>query len=423
MSKGSDRFMRSVKQFADVRYKIFTARYGQQLIDIFEFPIKLVLSPFTLAYDVAGSAPRGFGVPEFISNLSFSAIFAVATLGTYDIALELVRKVVCERNCRTCNGWQALRCTMCKGTGKVHYQVKNYTLKSGEKATAEHVADAIVDNRAELVHLPSAFDLQVPLPSKDCPTCTGSGVMSCPECKHKLQVRISADDIMEPPWKAYSVLGKMDYPYENIAHSMRDPNIAAFWLITMPQILGGFNYDDDVKQKIWWQYKESMRYDQLRDVVAKRKPGWEHLQEALITIDPVRARDDPVIVKNIPYYKAKKALEAEVMNLDVPPRPQNWGELNLPLNASSWSEEELKDPKKLYEMTVLLNAQREMAENFLDAQWETKWRQDKLNEILEEKVQPYIQSIDNGVLPQPIVMQSPNQEQKKRRRQRRWWLF
>lgn len=22
-----------------------------------------------------------------------------------------------------------------------------------------------------------------------------------------------------------------------------------------------------------------MRYDQLRDVVAKRKPGWEHLQE------------------------------------------------------------------------------------------------------------------------------------------------
>ncbi|XP_042490102.1 uncharacterized protein LOC122070074 [Macadamia integrifolia] len=98
-------------------------------------------------------------------------------------------------------------------------------------------------------------------------------------------------------------------------------------------------------------------------------------------------------------------------------------ELNLPLNASSWSEEELKDPKKLYEMTVLLNAQREMAEKFLDAQWETKWRQDKLNELLEEKVQQYIQSIDTSVLRQPIVIKSPNQEQKKRRRQRRWWLF
>lgn len=49
------------------------------------------------------------------------------------------------------------------------------------------------------------------------------------------------------------------------------------------------------------------------------------LLQALISIDPVRARDDPVVLKNIPYYKAKKALEAEVMKLDPPPRPQNWG--------------------------------------------------------------------------------------------------
>ncbi|XP_058095428.1 uncharacterized protein LOC131240914 [Magnolia sinica] len=423
MGKGTDRLLRQAKQYADVYRKIFVQRYGQQIIDILDLPIRIVLSPFTLAHDIAGSAPRGFGVPELVSNLSFSAIFAVATLGTYDIALELGKKVLCQRNCHTCNGWQALRCTMCKGTGKVHYQVKNYTLKSGEKPTAECVAEAIVDNRAELVHIPSAIDLPLPLPSKECPTCNGSGVMHCPECKHQLQVRISADDIMEPPWKAYNVLQKMDYPYENIVQSMRDPNIAAFWLITMPQILGGFDYDDDVKQKIWWAYKESMRYDQLRDVVAKRRPGWEHLQEALISIDPVRAREDPVIVKNIPYYKAKKALEAEVLKLDVPPRPQNWGELNLPLSASSWNSEELKDPKKLYEMTVLLNAQREMADKILDTQWENKWRQDKLNELLEEKVQPYIKSIDNGVLPQPIIIQPQEQDQKKKQRQRRWWLF
>ncbi|GMY31847.1 embryo defective 2737 [Fagus crenata] len=422
MSSGTQRMLKNLKKFADVQYKLFTARYGQNVSDIFDFPIKLVLSPFTLAFDIVGSAPRGFGVPELISKLSYVSIFAVATLGTYDIAFELGKKVICQRNCQTCNGWQALRCTMCRGSGRVNYQVKNYTLKGGEKATAESVADAIVDNRAELVHLPSTMDLHVPLPSKDCPTCDGTGVMGCPECKHKLQVRISADDIMEPPWTAYNVLKKMDYPYEHIVHSMKDPSIAAFWLITLPQIVGGLNYDDDVKQKIWWQYKESMQYDQLRDEVEKRKPGWEHLQEALISVDPVRARDDHVIVKNVPYYKATKALESEVMKLDPPPRPPNWGELELPLNASSWSKEDLKDPEKLYEMTVLLNAQREIADKILDVQWETKWRQEKLNEMLVEKVQPYLQNIDNGILSKPIVLQSQNQEQKRNRR-RRWWFF
>ncbi|XP_027341066.1 uncharacterized protein LOC113854328 isoform X2 [Abrus precatorius] len=396
-----ERLVKAVKQFVEVRYKVFSNRYGQNIIDILDFPIKVVLSPFTLAFDIAGSAPRGFGVPELISKLSAASVFAIATLGTYDIALELGRKVICQRNCKTCNGWQALRCTMCRGSGKVHYQVKNCTLKSGEKATAESVADAIADNRAELVHLPLALDFQRPLPSKECPTCDGT--------------------IMEPPWQAYNVLKKMDYPYEHIAHSMKDPSIAAFWLITFPQIMGGFTYDDEVKQKIWWQYKESRRYDELRDEVAKRKPGWEYLQDALISIDPARARDDPVIVKNVPYYKAKKALETEVMKLDPPPRPPNWGELDLPLSASSWSEEDLKNPEKFYEMTVLLNAQREISDQILDAQWETKWRQDKFNEMLEAKVKPYIQDIDNTILSEPIFLKSQNQDQ--RRRRRRWFFF
>ncbi|KAL5565249.1 hypothetical protein UlMin_028413 [Ulmus minor] len=425
MSRGSDKLVKSLKKFADIQYKLFTARYGQQIIDIFEFPIKLVLSPFTIPFDVAGSAPRGFGVPELISKLSYASIFVVATLGTYDIALEMAKKVICQRDCRTCNGWQALRCTMCKGSGRVQYQVKNYSLKSGEKATAECIAEAIADNRAELIHLPSSMDLHTSLPSKECPTCEGAGVMRCPECNGKLQVRISADDIMEPPWKAYNVLRKMDYPYEHIVHSMKDPSIAAFWLFTLPQVVGGFDYDDEIKKKVWWQYKESVRYDQLRDEVAKRKPGWEHLQEALISIDPDRARDDPVIVKNIPYYKAKKALESEVMKFVPPPRPQNWGsqELDLPLDASSWSKEDLKDSGKFYEMTVLLNAQRKIADKILDTQWETKWRQEKLNEMLEEKVRPYIQNADNAVLSRPIVLQSQDQNLKRTRRQRKWWFF
>ena len=45
---------------------------------------------------------------------------------------------------------------------------------SGEKATAKSVADAIAENRAELVHLPSSMDLHLALPSKDCPSCDGS---------------------------------------------------------------------------------------------------------------------------------------------------------------------------------------------------------------------------------------------------------
>ncbi|KAH7657698.1 Heat shock protein DnaJ cysteine-rich domain-containing protein [Dioscorea alata] len=376
MGKGTDRLVRALKLRADLHWKAFTERHGQQIIDLLDLPIKIVLAPFTLANDLAGSAQRGFGIPELASHLSFSAIFVVATLGTYDIALELGKKVLCQRNCRTCNGWQGLRCTMCKGTGKVHYQVKSYSSKSGERATAESVAEAIAENRAELVHLPSAIDLSVALPSKECPNCDGSGVMGCPDCKHKLQVRISADDIMEPPWKAYNVLRRMDYPYENIAHSMRDPKIAAFWLFTYPQILGGFAYDDDVKQKIWWAYKESMRYDQLRDEVAKHEPGWEHLQK----------------------------------------------ELDLPLSATSWTEEELKDPKKLLEMTTLLNAQREMADKILDAQWEAKWRQEKLNGLLEEKIKPYKQRIDKGVLQQPIIIQSQQQGNKDKKR-RKWWFF
>lgn len=54
-------------------------------------------------------------------------------------------------------------------------------------------------------------------------------------------------------------------------------------------------------------------------------------------------------------------------------------DLDLPLKTSSWTEEDLKDPKKLYEMTILLNAQREIAEKILDAQWEAKWREEKVS--------------------------------------------
>ncbi|GAB2215630.1 hypothetical protein Droror1_Dr00020020 [Drosera rotundifolia] len=422
----SERMIENAKGWLEVKrieltpaFKFYKKHFGP----IVTFPIKVVLLPLTLPFDLIGSAHRGFGVPEFLSNAAFAGVAAVITIGTCDIAFDVGKKLVGPRDCRTCYGWQALCCSTCKGKGKVHYQVKNFSLRSGEKATAGSIADSVVENRAELVPLPSALDLGVPLPSTDCPTCDGTGVMKCRECKDKLQVTLSAERIMNPPWKAMSVMSRMDYPYENILDSMKDPSIAAFWLFTMPEVVGGFKFDDEIKQKIWWQYKDSMRYDQLRDVVAQRKPGWEHLQEGLVTLDPSRARDDPVVVKNVPYFKLKKALEVEVMKLDPPPRPKNWGDLELPLDTSSWSEEDLKDPKKLFEMTVLLNGQREIAEQVLDAKWEAKWRQEKLNEMLEEKAQSFIQNIDSSVLSPPIAIPAPPPPPPSPKKGRRWFFF
>ena len=58
-----------------------------------------------------------------------------------------------------------------------------------------------------------------------------------------LGIAIKDHDIMEPQWKAYNILRKMDYLYKHIVHSMKNPNIATFWLLTLPQIVGGFDYD------------------------------------------------------------------------------------------------------------------------------------------------------------------------------------
>lgn len=41
---------------------------------------------------------------------------------------------------------------------------------------------------------------------------------------------------------------------QHIIDSMKDPSIGAFWLITLPQVMGGIEYDDEVKQKIWQEY-------------------------------------------------------------------------------------------------------------------------------------------------------------------------
>lgn len=44
-----------------------------------------------------------------------------------------------------------------------------------------------------------------------------------------------------------------------------------------------------------------------------------------MSINPERARQDPVIVQNVPFHKAQLQLLAEVEGMQPPPRPANWG--------------------------------------------------------------------------------------------------
>lgn len=74
MGKGSAKFVKNTKQLFDNQFKFLNRHFGEPLAHLLDLPIKIVLSPFTLANDISGSAPRGFGIPEFISKLSYSTI-------------------------------------------------------------------------------------------------------------------------------------------------------------------------------------------------------------------------------------------------------------------------------------------------------------------------------------------------------------
>lgn len=49
------------------------------------------------------------------------------------------------------------------------------------------------------------------------------------------------------------------------------------------------------------------------------------LEQGLMNINPDRARVDPLVVQNVPYYKAQLQVQAEIDQLQPPPRPANWG--------------------------------------------------------------------------------------------------
>lgn len=75
MGKGTDKFVNNTKNLFDNQFKFLNRHLGEPLAQLLDIPVKIILSPFTLLSDISGSAPRGFGIPEFISKLSYSTIF------------------------------------------------------------------------------------------------------------------------------------------------------------------------------------------------------------------------------------------------------------------------------------------------------------------------------------------------------------
>lgn len=75
MPKPGGGFGQFVQNYIGDRYKEFNKAYGETVSDIFGFPFKILFTPLTLAIDIAGSAPRGYGVPELASKLSAASVF------------------------------------------------------------------------------------------------------------------------------------------------------------------------------------------------------------------------------------------------------------------------------------------------------------------------------------------------------------
>lgn len=345
------------------------------------------------AYDFRDNALRGFGVPGLISSLAGLTVAGVAAAGTASITLEMISKVFGTKECRTCNGWEGLRCTMCQGAGKVQYSIAGLT--TAKKVAIENLANAVLEGKEEVIHHPSGYNAGYPLPYKQCPTCNGTGVMKCTECKgFAWKSKFSFNEIMNVPWKTWDAYQKTHPPLEGILENVQDPTLAAQLVFTPDELEGGFKFEEE-KQKFMSSFEKRRRYDEIRERVAKRDPGWEQMQDLLYMIEPEWANRDPVIIRDVPYYKARKRIEADVALLQVPPRPAEWTcavekKYNLPLSKSYWTDDEQKDPLKITEMKILLDAQDRLLEQVLNEAWATEWRQKKVQEIVHEKVHPYI---------------------------------
>ncbi|KAG0585940.1 hypothetical protein KC19_2G050700 [Ceratodon purpureus] len=361
------------------------------------------------SWDLRDAAEAGFGVPKLISSVASLSVAVVAASGTAAVMFDGAGKVFGKRECIECNGWEGLRCTMCEGKGLVHYFVNN--IEDGQSDSVQSLAAAISSGNASFGYVPATMNSGHPLPRRECPTCDGTGVITCKKCKgESWKPKLNLDDIMDVPWKAWNVYRKITPPTESEDKLMANPDLARWMMFDKPAIEDGIEYDEDVKEKMWLEYKEKRSYDELREKVERREPGWEVFQQGLMNINPDRARVDPLVVQNVPYYKAQLQVQAEIDQLQPPPRPANWGDLKMPLSEADWKKEDLKDPRVREEMETLLRTQEGIYGALLDSAWEKQWRDQQFEAISKAKIEAYLQAKqEEGRNPRPSPVPSKDE--------------
>ncbi|BBN05137.1 hypothetical protein MPTK1_3g10630 [Marchantia polymorpha subsp. ruderalis] len=366
---------------------------------------------FDLSWDVRDHAKTGFGVPKLVSSVASLGVATVAAAGVASVGFDLGGKFFGKRECNTCNGWEGLRCTMCRGSGKVRYNINDSSLADSERASSRSVAAAAMEGRADIEYIPASIGMSLPYPYRDCPACEATGVMVCSTCEgDSWKPKFNFDNIMNAPWQSWDVYRKMKPPtLQGKGEVIRDPAMAAFSMYGRAEAEQGIALDEDVKEKMMYNYQDAREYDYLRERIERREPGWENMQEVLFTKDPERALSDPVIISDPAYYTAKQKIQAEVHDLPVPPTPAEWmNDVKYPLSEADWSKNELKDPRAKTEMDVLLRGQEQFYKSMKDRSWAMHWRKMKAAEVTRNKINSFEHGleVDSYQSAQPEALRS-----------------
>ncbi|KAI5058247.1 hypothetical protein GOP47_0026417 [Adiantum capillus-veneris] len=301
-----------------------------------------------------------------------------------------------RRDCKNCNGFGGLRCTMCLGEGQVHYSTN--VLSKAKRSSIGNLANDLLEGKEEITYYPPGYNAGYPLPYRNCPTCNGTGLATCQVCKGYLaQPQLCFDNLMDVPWKTWNTRRRTHPPQnKRLSENVKDPALAAFLLYERDEMETGVKYDEDTKAGVMASYLRDLEYDDIRDEVAMRQPGWERLQEALHILDPVRAKSDPVVIQDVAHYKARKRVEAEVASMEVPPRPAEFTEKFLPHLRERYGGKVEEKALSISEIRTMVEVRDDLMEKVLDAAWKNVWRQRKVEELVEEKISPFIEAEESG---------------------------
>lgn len=296
-----------------------------------------------------------------------------------------------------CNGFAGFKCTMCSGEGQVQYSTS--TLSRAKRSSIDIIAIDLLDGKEEVINYPPGYNAGYPLPYRKCPTCSGTGVSTCQLCKGYLsEPRLCFDNLMNVPSKTWNAHRRIQPPENSrLSELVKDRALAEFLLLDRHEIEGGFKIDEDARARVMARYQRNLEYDEIQEEVAAKVPGWEQLQEALYHIDSERAKKDPVVIQDVPHYKALKQVEAEVASLKVPPRPAEFTERVEPLLRKNYcGNDEEKAPLNMNEIKTLVEMRDNLIVQVLDAAWANEWRQKKIEEVVQDKINPFIEAEESG---------------------------